>query len=268
MKRTTLKVTGGKSTDFLKKQIELYDDVVFEYTNYTASVITPRRKYLFDYTGKGKKPFGMFQKVKSDIIKSNLDVPDIHPNQIKYYKFLPKFEFPEKFYSVDITAAYPSVLRKYEAITEDTYRQLMTKLPKEERLQTIGLLGTTKTRITYKKGEVLNIEKVQSEFSKWFFFCCYITGEVMELARARSKEDFLFYWVDGIAVDKNAHDILFYIESLGYKSKVDIIEGCRLVENTLIYFKNGKKKMLTLPKSNRIENEEAKEFLLRNSIQT
>ncbi len=265
-KRSVVHFIGGNSEEFLKQQLEVYDKAIYEYTSYTASVIVEDRKFVFHPTSKIKKPFHVFEKVKREIKKSGVEVPNIDKSKINWHNFS-KRKFPKEFYSVDLSSAYASVLLKYKAITEETYHEILNKIPKEDRLKAIGMLGTLKSRLTYERGKEPILEKVESEFANWFFFCCYVTGEIMELTKEHCIDDYLFYWVDGIAVSQNPQKALDFMAKLGYKSKVDIITECEAEDGVIFYKKNGKEKVLHIPKSRKIQNNEVIKFLVKSGEQ-
>ena len=118
------------------------------------------------------------------------------------------------------------VLKNYQLIKPETYNYLLYKIQKEDRLKSVGMLGTTKNTLTFCDGEIVDHSVKVSKYAHWFTFCCYITGEVMELARQRAGENFLFYWVDGIAVKEGQQEILEYLNDLGYPSKIDVTKRC------------------------------------------
>ena len=88
----------------------------------------------------------------------------------------------------------------------------------------------------------------------------------MDLCRKRYSDSVVHYWVDGIAMKENHEDCLEYIESLGYPSKIEVITKCRLVNNCIIYLKDGKKKYLHLPRKVNVSDEDARNFLYYGDI--
>ena len=266
MKRKTVHSIGGSPTEFLRYQILKYDEVILQFTNYTTAIITPYRKTIFHRDGKVSKPFGIFQKIKSSIQKSDVIIPEIPKGSINWNYFNLEIEYPKEFYCVDISSAYAKVLLNYNLVNEALYNELTTKIPKEDRLKSVGLLGTVKSQIIYRKGQPPEIGKITSAYAKYFFFCCYVTGEVMELCRERAGKDFIYYWVDGIAVQKEkAEEIMYYIESLGFPSKIEKVTDCEKIGKAIHYKKDGVKKTLYIPQRRDVENKEAVDFLLNAS---
>lgn len=262
-KRKVTHFVGGSASDFLKQQLEHYDEVVFEFTNYTSAVITPKGKYVFHSSHKIKKPFAVFNELKKQIKDSGQPTPFVDRSRINWYRFSPNKDYPEQFQIVDLTSAYARVLYKTGVINTRMYRKLTTEIEKEDRLAAVGFLGTKKSRITYHRGRYLTTEVIKGELSGWFFYCCWVTGEVMEMARRIAGKDFMFYWVDGIAVKNNekAIQILEYIRSLGYPAKIEEVTGCVVKQRTVKYFKDGKPKSLCIPKKRSVDNYEAVQFI-------
>jgi hypothetical protein len=76
------------------------------------------------------------------------------------------------------------------------------------------------------------------------------------------KDNFLFYWVDGIFVRDNPQEIKEKIEKLGYACKVEKIDNLEVFEKNIVYYKNGKEKILFLP-----VKEKKIKFNLNNAIE-
>jgi len=271
-KQKVTNFVGGDSTAFLKQSCELYDEVTYEFTNYTSAVITPKGKYVFHSSPNIKKPFHVFQKLKKQIKGSGKIVPDIQNKQISWFHFYGRRLYPSRFEIVDLNSAYATVLHKYGVIDDVMYKLLVSGIPKEDRLSAVGFLGTKKSRVIYRKGMDPEYGTDVSETAPWFFFCCYITGEVMRAARSFAGDDYFFYWVDGIAVRQGQGErVMNYILSLGFPCKVEQVENAVFEDGRLTYEKDGKKKLLFIPKKRGVKNKEAIDFLsdfsFRNSFE-
>lgn len=260
-KQKVTNFVGGDSVAFLRQQCEMYDRVEFEFTNYTAAIITPKGKYVFHPSAKIKKPFHVFNALKKQIKDSGKPMPVVDRKAINWYKFRAGIQYPESFDIIDLTSAYAHALKRYGAIDAAMYRTLTSEIPKEDRLSAVGFLGTKKTRIIYERGEGSQFEVVSSELSDWFFWCCYVTGEIMELAKRVAGPNFLFYWVDGIAVTRDSVKVLNYVRGLGYPAKIETITEASFDGTWLRYKKDGKQKTLCVPKKRTVENHQAIQFL-------
>ena len=258
----TLQYRLGNERDFLTKILKQEKRVTIRRTNYTIKVETERRNYLFSNANSaGKKTFIAYNKIVRDIKKSGLETPRLNSRNVKYWWFKHKDSYPENFFSVDINAAYPTALYNVGAITEETYDYLINDIPKIDRLRCVGMLATQKGVYHYEDGKLANFEVDTSDLSGWFYMCCVVIGEIMDMARLRFKSRILHFWVDGIAIEGDPYELLCYIEYLGFQSKIEVINDCTLVNNWLIYLKDGKKKYLHLPKRVQVSDEEVKRFL-------
>ena len=231
-----------------------------ERTNYSVKVITDQANYLFGNSSGSKTAFFAFQKIKRDIAKSGLTTPEISALDVKYFWFDDR-DYPDSFTSVDINSAYPTVLRNVGAITEETYHYLTHEIGKMDRLRATGMLATTKSIYQFEDGEMVSQSVEKSPLAGWFFMCCVVTSDIMELCRLRYPETTLHFWVDGIAMSDYAMDAMMYIEHLGYQCKLEHITNCNKRGSWLHYNKNGKYKMLPLPTKQQITNSDVLDFL-------
>lgn len=267
-KPITLNYQIGNERDFLKKCIKNNSNVTIKRTNYSLKVETDRRNYYFSNAkSSGKRAFIAYNKIVKDIKASGLETPDLTSRDVKYWWFKDADKYPENFFSVDINSAYPTALLNTGAITQETYDWICTRIPKIDRLRCVGMLATQKGIYHYEHGVLKDFEADSSQYSGWFFMCCLIVGEIMDLCRKRYSDSVIHYWVDGIAMKENHEDCLAYIESLGYPSKIEVITDCRLVNNCMIYRKDGKKKYLHLPRKVNVSDEEARNFLYYGDLE-
>ena len=262
-KPITLHYRLGNEREFLLKTLKANHRVTIRRTNYSMKIETDRRHYMFANGGSAtKRSFIAYQKILKDIRKSGLVTPDVCSKDVKYWWFKDKGKYPASFNSVDINSAYPTALLNTGAITYETYYYLQNEIAKVDRLKCVGMLATQKGVYHYEDGKLVDFEVDTSDYSGWFFMCCVIIGEIMELCKERYKDEVLHYWVDGIALSGESYnDCLHYIEYLGYQSKIEKITNCRLKDNWLIYDKDGKKKYLHLPKKVDIKDDEIRKFI-------
>jgi len=258
----TLRYKLGNERDFLEKCLSEQSSVTLRRTNYSIKVETDRRNYLFtNQSTVGVRSFAAYKKIVKDIKASGIETPDVSSRDVKYWWFKDKDGYPPDFYSIDINSAYATVLYNTGAITEETYLYITTKIPKIDRLRCVGMLATNKGVYHYENGKLVDFEVETSDLSGWFYMCCLVIGEIMDAVKARFKKRSLFYWVDGIAVNADPWEVLCFVEYLGYQSKIEIINKCKLVNNWLVYTKDGKKKYLHLPKKVDVSDDEIRNFL-------
>ena len=258
----TLQYRLGNEREFLEKAIRENHSVTVKRTNYSLKIETPRRKYFFgNGRSSSKRAFAGYNKILKDIKASGMETPDCSARDVKYWWFKDKTAYPERFFSVDINSAYPTALKNVGAITPQTFDFLQKGIDKIDRLRCVGMLATQKGIYHYEDGKLVDFEVDTSDYSGWFFMCCVIIGEVMDLCKRRYGDQVLHYWVDGIALTDDPWDCLCYIEHLGYQSKIEVIENCKLKNGWLTYTKDGKKKYLHLPRRVDITDEEVKRFI-------
>lgn len=148
------------------------------------------------------------REVKYNIEQKNLVVPDYSRNDVGYYLFsdtlhqAAKTKQEQVFTDIiefDIVKAYYQAARNLGYISNEFYTQCI-ELPKQTRLRLIGSIATSKIVFTYVKGKLTGdpYKKEDQELRKaWFHICKYVDACMRDL-RNLMKEDFLFYWVDGI----------------------------------------------------------------------
>jgi hypothetical protein len=191
--------------------------------NNSNSVVS---KYLYTSDKTSLKALNLMQKVKREV-ELNEEIINAapyseNPLKIDYYDFKPslydmKME-PGAFYEfsnvweADITKAYYNAALNLNFISKKTFLDCIS-LEKSQRLKVLGSLATSKTTFFYKNGK-MHGEPVlkQSEIGRkaWFKICSY-TDNAMKMAKDVFKENFLFYWVDGIYIT-NLHNPEFSLE--------------------------------------------------------
>ena len=254
------------------------------YAHFYASLMLPYLIYESNYTLKfdsefcapiqflqnvqSKKAFMAGAKIKRDINATGLTPPDISKQEVQYYDFSPVEALKkaqETVFNIDIKSAYASVLKNHSLISADTYKYLTT-LSKRDRLASVGMLASHKEIFEMMGHEAVSTEEIINEMENWFYFCVHQTNEIMANCAKILKNDFLFFWVDGIfySSEKKEAQIKNYLISEGYGYKKAICSQFEYVETeqnrVLKYFKDGEElKTLSLPQ----KNKEAHEFLIK-----
>ena len=261
-KRVTVQYSLGTEREFVKNLCEQEHTFKIERTNYSLKVKTERRNYVFrNPDGGTNRSFLANKMIQRDIRERGLATPDVTARDVQYFWFSAGNNYPSEFYSIDINSAYPTVLKKVGAISDDTYEYLTTKISKVDRLRCVGMLATNKTVYDYVDGNLKTVGSDVSPLSGWFFLCCLLTGEIMQEVLRRYPEQSLYFWVDGIAVRSDEADILNFVESLGYPCKLEHITECVKSDYSLKFLKDGKQKCLALPQQVAITNEEILQFM-------
>lgn len=229
------------------------------YTGYTGMIKneTENKNYFF-IKNTATSPYKWTQKIKSEIVKSEIWVDEIPTRFINFFK-VNKIK-PVKYktvYNVDINSAYPTALKNLGMISPELFDKL-SKIDKMERLKAIGMLATNKTIFVFKEGKQVDVYKKKNELMRncWLALCQY-TGEAIERCRINT-DSFLFYWFDGIYFTdkKEAEKIINILKEFKFESKLEVLKDFTVKEkndNLFITYGKGKdKKHFILPKSEKI----------------
>lgn len=251
-------------SDLLPEFCQTYRDFTVTITNYSSKIETKDRKFLFtDGTG-GAAPFIYHNQIKSQI---GGEIRQYDRN-FKYYDFSgikPDQTFQDVF-CVDINSAYLTVLRNEQIIDEKLYRDILkkTKDPRKkmDRLKAIGMFARNQIVINFKNGEKQDIDPPKRNPYAWVFFtACKKTSEAMEVVKKEMRKDFLFYWVDGIFLKGNPDRAVEILKNLNFESKIELVSEIECFDNSIVFVKDEKEKLLFLPKNQKEELIPLKELL-------
>jgi hypothetical protein len=233
--QTNCKITGMNQTDLLLKKYSKNDGEYFlEMTGYTDTVINQNNEKTVIAEGYTKvKTFAASKKIVSDYLESNIILENIPVDAVKYYRYKNQEFNYDLAILIDIKAAYPSVLKNTGIIKEETFNYLM-QLPKLDRLKAIGMLASEKIRFVFNKGELIRTEKGKDAiYRDIYFYAAYEVGEILHELSQISKEDFLFYWFDGIYIKSNwiyAAEIMKRLKKYNYEFSVSWIKNFKSVK--------------------------------------
>jgi hypothetical protein len=234
--QTNCRITGKNQTDILIERYGKNEGEYFlEMTGYTDSVISQTGQKTIIAEGNTKnRTFAASKKIVSDYLESNIILENIPVDAIKYFKYKNQEFNYDLAILIDIKAAYPSVLKNTGIIKEETFNYLM-KLPKLERLKSIGMLASEKIKMTFEKGKLIKTEKGKEAIYKdIYFYAAFETGEILHELSQINKEDFLFYWFDGIYIKSNwlyAAEIMKRLKDKNYEFSVSWIKNFRSKKN-------------------------------------
>jgi hypothetical protein len=171
-------------------------------SNYTVKLVNDKRTVHFMANAQSKATFAGAMKVKKDILKK--DIPVVNYESIKYYDYNleianDKILNLDSVLNFDLKSAYATILKNYDFISDETFLHV-SKMKKQERLAAIGMLASKKYIFYFdQKGNLQeNFEKKESEFKNFFYFAVQKTNETMINLVNKFKDEFIFYWVDGI----------------------------------------------------------------------
>ena len=172
-------------------------------TNYTVKFVCLPLGISLTLTNtiKSNYFFAVSKKLEKEV-KEFLDlVPEI--GTINYYRFNKAIETlttEQTFFCVDIKGAYPKTLLNNNLISTRTY-EMLNSLPKIEKLACIGILASEKEVYTIKDSEVMELEFISKNTKKVFYYCVTETTKAISRQSRLYKDNFLFYWVDGIFIN-------------------------------------------------------------------
>jgi len=230
IRQTKCRISGKNQTDLL---IEKYGknkgEYYLEMTGYTDSVISQNKQKTIIAEGRTDiKTFAASKKIISDYENSNIILENIPTDAVKYYKYKNNEFNYELAILIDIKAAYPSVLKNTGIITEETFNYLM-RLKKIDRLKSIGMLASEKIRLVFENGNLIRTEKGnEAKYKDIYFYAAYEIGEILHELSQINKNDFLFYWFDGIYIKSNwllAAEIMKRLKEKNYDFSISWIRN-------------------------------------------
>ena len=193
----------------------------------------------FTDTGGSKILFSLMKELKDMVAlrKKQIEAAPYssNPADVHYYAFnrnaidIMKYDIGtvhtiENVKEADITKAYYRTALNLDFITQEFHDKCLT-IPKNDRLRLIGSLATLKT-ITYYEAGILKEDKTEIEENPllreaWFKICSYVDN-AMQIFKGCLKENFLFYWVDGIYF-KDFSTVEPFVTEAGFSNNIDYI---------------------------------------------
>lgn len=228
--QTVCEITQKNQTDLLLEEYgKNSGEYILELTGYTDTVTDQKGQKTIIADGNTRpSTFAASKKIVSDYEASNIILENIPPDAVRYYRYKQREFFYELAILIDIKAAYPSVLKNTGIITPETYDVLM-KLKKLDRLKAIGMLASEKMRLIFEDGKLKRTEKgAEAKYKDIYFFAAYEIGEILHELSQINKEDFLFYWFDGIYIKSNwlyAAEIMKRLKEKEYEFSVSWIKN-------------------------------------------
>lgn len=252
MKKNNLDIEG--LVKFCKLAKLPFKVTISNYTQKIESVIL-LGKQMEDH--KSNRFFASAQMIKKDV--KNKPLPDCQKEFSQFNDFNIRDEFfIDEIWAIDISSAYATMLFNAGYISEKTF-EFIQKLPKLERLASIGMLASNKKEFTFdEKGEIEEITDIVSETENYFYFAVQETARVMSEARdiafADDMNDYLFTWVDCIYFKspERIKAITDYFDSINVKYKVSkysqfLVTRKRKHFSVTFFDEKEKKKIFSVP---------------------
>lgn len=201
----------GNLNDFVAmKNRLLYMGAEFEtgettFTRY-IKIVNEGVKLLYSEDTLSFSDMGLMAKLKKQIAQNvkRLNISfDFSPDKIKYSVYNYDALTPDtdifNVCEIDLKAAYFYTCNNMGLIDKEMFDKLMT-LPKLKRLKILGSIATVKTITRYNNGKQVDQPEVRKDAltrSAWFYITSIVDTLLISLID-KLKQDFLFYYVDGI----------------------------------------------------------------------
>lgn len=246
------KNSSEKYIDFLIDNKKTFSERA---TNYTSLIEVEGQieKYFFSEKGQDTNFFTVLNKLKKEIKESNVIVEDVPTSSVHYFSSgINKPQFHKEVFNVDIKACYISIAYNEGLISETFYNELLSG-KKDLRLKLIGCLNSQPTIINYINGEPDNIEIKTNDFVNYYNYICYCAGAIMREIAELLKDDFLFFWVDGIyfKTEENKKLIFEVLNKYNLRYTFETLTTFEVEQGEksffVSYFKEYKKKTFNLP---------------------
>jgi hypothetical protein len=267
-------------TEAVNQYIDLHKNLKIPFT-LTLSTYTARIKsnYCDIYFMKSEQPnrvFCAYNKVKKDV--TTQQVKKIKVNSLQYYStnFKDDNFYSDVIYNVDIKSAYATILYNDGLIKKETFEYLC-KLPKMERLASVGMLAGKKNIFEMDAdGEVISEKTEISPTADYFFYCVKRTSEIINFVSKHLGNAFLFSWVDGIYFLQANHKgamqsgeiVKDYFAEINLKASFDVLREFEVIGQPDYYncnfIKEDKRKFINVPRpNNRILNQITEHLLTK-----
>jgi hypothetical protein len=230
IRNTPCELTGLSRTEKILNDISKNEGKYYlEQTTYTDTIIDQNQnKIIVAPNFTANNTFIASKKIISDYEKSGIYLENIPQSVIRYYNLNNNEFFFERAILIDINAAYPTALKNTGIISEETFNFLM-RLKKIQRLKAIGMLASSKFVYEFEKGELISTRKTdRNKYADIYFYASYEIGEILQKCSVLNKNDFLFYWFDGIYIKPNwiyAAEIMQLLKENNFEFSVSWIEN-------------------------------------------
>ncbi len=239
-----LPATHSQVRSCINQYIKLGIPFIYEIQNETITVKSPAGSYNSRGGDYSIDEVNFIKKVKQYIVKNNIhfdyDKPGKDVPYFLYGKNLKQGSVFDSCINIDLTAAYWTTAYKLGMITSQLYKE-GNKHRKQVRLSAIGALAKKK-RVYEFDGKTQTSKTIhRSETEHLWDVICMEVGKVLIKASIKCKEDFLFFWVDGIYIrGKSAATVESIFGNMGYKFKTKKINKIEVTERNLLVHADGK----------------------------
>ena len=207
-------------------------DYVLKHGTYTTQIEHELGKIKLMLNNFNNRVFCASQMVKKDCKESEFGKKLMNETHFKKnYDSNPDIQnvFYQSCFNIDLSSAYAYCLLNNGLITKKTFNYLM-KLPKMERLTSVGMLATSHVKYFYSGGKCVNFQPYREPTAQIFFFLIDEINYLMQDIKWILGNDFIFYWVDGVFMKpttskKKIQDVENLLTSLSYPYKYEKVEN-------------------------------------------
>lgn len=211
---------------------------IYEIQNETITIKSPGGSYTSrggDYT---IDEINFIKKVKQYIVKNEIHFQfSKHKGKVAYFLYgtsLKPGVIVNDCVNIDLTAAYWTTAYRLGIITPQLYRE-GNRHRKQIRLSAIGSLAKKKRVYEFdgRKQTSKTIQRSDTEHL-WEVICNEVGSLLIKTAMA-CKDDFLFFWVDGIYIrGKSAKKVESIFSTGGYGSKANPIKKIEVTDRNIL----------------------------------
>ena len=212
-------------------------DYVLKHGTYTTTIEHELGTIKLMLNNFQNRVFCASQMVKKDCKNSEVGQEIMKSTHYKKnYDANPKIEnvYYDTCFNIDLSSAYAYCLFNNGLITQKTFNYLL-KLPKMERLTSVGMLATSHVKYFYKEGKCVDFKPYREPTAQIFFFLIDEINYLMQDIKWILGNDFIFYWVDGVFMKpttpkKKIQDVENLLISLNYKYKYEKVENFQVTK--------------------------------------
>jgi hypothetical protein len=168
----------------------------------SQTIIFNGQKLFFAQKKINPKIFHIVKKIKSETLDGFLSKNKLFNDResragIRYYHYNNVPEKLDRFYYIDISSCYISILKNHGIISSKLFDEI-NQLEKSDRLISLGMCAYEPYEINFIEGVQGVPERVYNIYSPIFYYACNETMKLMDKIIELLEGNFLFYWVDGI----------------------------------------------------------------------
>ena len=193
-------------------------------------------------SGFEAKDLSFIKSVKNYVVKSGIAIDFLDNNyshdEIEYIRvnrFKPGDVLNDLLY-IDINSAYWHAAFQLNVISKEIYEKALdpkNNISKVVRLAALGSLAKRSDVWSYDGSRLKKLDTIKSYDTEnvWFAICKRVSDVMTEISK-KIGNDFVFYWVDGIYVKKEAKEtVQNHLKQSGFSSKMEMIEFIKFEKN-------------------------------------